>query len=359
MPIWQVSHTDGLYQVADADGVLYPLTMNDVPISEFNEGWSPRGLQTGVPPLHVLELEHVSGMTTIWLHDETLNYRANAVIGLPEPERTLFFDTMDPVVRALYDECVRAPHASIPAVSHRFTGLLSNSVALLLDASIERTMTPPDRLQLPALADLEAGYGDGPVTLTAGWFEAALAAPPERAQERFDLPGLHCQRHLDPATTQVFYLLRGIEDGERHLYVPGVNLLVSATLAGHDVLRLLILYYAANTDRVVSLPEALDLAHDVLPSLATLPQVPAPAPTHALGDAPQHAMAEDAPRTSFEAPLSETPQPLTHPDEPPREPAYAESRPGPASAQAPAPAPARPAPEPANWWQRLLGLGNG
>ncbi len=383
MPIWQVSHTDGIYQVADADGALYPLTMNDLPISQFNEGWTPRGLQTGVPPLHVLELEHVSGASAVWLHDETLNYRANAVHGLPAPEKTLFFETMEPVARSLYEECVLAPHASIPAVAHRFEGLLPGTVAELLGEAIMRVVPRPDGVQLAALAELEAGYGNGATALSTGWIQTALAAGRDQAQETIDLPGHRWQRHLDAATGRVFYRLEADGDPDRPLYVPSASVVFSATpdrFDAHGLVRQLICYYAANTDRVVSLPEALDLQHDVVPSMGALPYGLADAaPAAPVSAAPVSAGPhEDGPRTSFEAPLSETPHavPMTAsydnavaPHEAGLAPAYAEGGAQPATLSADArfdavsrdEAASRPrttAAPPPNWWQRLLGLGN-
>jgi hypothetical protein len=370
VPIWQVSHTDGIYQVADADGALYPLTMNDLPISQFNEGWTPRGLQTGVPPLHVLELEHVSGASAVWLHDETLNYRANAVHGLPAPEKTLFFETMEPVARSLYEECVLAPHASIPAVAHRFEGLLPGTVAELLGEAIMRAVPRPDGVQLAALAELDAGYGNGATALSAGWIQTALAAGRDQAQESIDLPGHRCQRHLDAATGRVFYRLEADGDPDRPLYVPSASVVFSAApdrFDAYGLVRQLICYYAANTDRVVSLPEALDLQHDVVPSMGALP--------YGLADAASH---EDGPRTSFEAPLSETlhAAPMTAsydnavaPHEAGLASAYAEGgaqqatlpaegRFDAASRDEAASKPRDTAAPPTNWWQRLLGLGN-
>lgn len=378
MPIWQVSHTDGIYQVADADGALYPLTMNDLPISQFNEGWTPRGLQTGVPPLHVLELEHVSGASAVWLHDETLNYRANAVHGLPAPEKTLFFETMEPVARSLYEECVQAPYASIPAVAHRFEGLLPGTVAELLGEAIMRAVPRPDAVQLAALAELDAGYGSGATALSAGWIQTALAANSNQAQESIDLPGHRCQRHLDAATGRVFYLLQAEGDQDRPLYVPSAGVVFSGAadrFDAHGMVRQLICYYAANTDRVVSLPEALDLQHELVPSMGALAYGLADAAPAAPASAAPH---EDGPRTSFEAPLSETPHaaPMTAsfdgavaPHEAGLASAYAEDGARPATLHADArfdavsrgEAAALPrvaAAAPTNWWQRLLGLGN-
>ncbi|MCQ8278398.1 hypothetical protein NFI95_08025 [Acetobacteraceae bacterium KSS8] len=365
MPIWKVSHTDGIYQVADADGALYPLTMHGQPVREFNAGWQPRGLQTGLPPLHVLELEHASEGSAIWLHDETLDFKANSVATLPESDFDRLMTGVEPVIRTIHTECVLAPHASIPAAAHQFDGMLPGTVRSLLFDAVNRILPAPERVVLERLEELQAGYGNGEARLSRDWIARAFASADADAQERFPLPGQTCFRHLDAATGIVFYLLRTDAPGDAALFVPSANVLFTRGHGAHQPLLDLIVYYASNTDRVVSLPEVDLLA----------PEMMAP-PQHGLDEPPLHETGEpyDPPRTVFEAPLSEIePAHAAHghdavgshtawtEDAPAYEPSETVTdAPRAAQTMSPPGSPAGPPPAPPkqNWWQRLLGLGN-
>ncbi len=351
MPIWKVSHTDGTYQVADADDGLYPLTMGGQPVTEFVPGWSARGLQTGLPPFHVLELLHEGGDSTIWLLDETLDYRANAVPSLPERELALYMAEIEPVIRTIHTECVLAPHAAIPAVTHRFDGMLPRSIELLLSDPLARTLPAPDLVVVDRLEELQAGYGP---SLTRDWIARAFESSDADAQERFSISGRDCFRHLDPATNTVFYLTRTADPAETALFVPSANVVFVRSRLTHQPLLDLVLYYAGNTQRAVSLPEADLLAPEMM--------VP---PQHGLDEPPLHAT-DEAPEpahTVFEAPLSERePDPVPHADAAFDHAVHAEQAPVSeepirTGIRPPSPAPSAPPPK-QNWWQRLLGLGH-
>lgn len=366
MPIWPVSFVDGSVQVADADGAFYPITMSGAPVPDFNAGWSARGLQTGLPPFHILELVHADHPGTYWMLDSALDFRSNAASLLAGAQRDLFLQHVGPLVRNLFDEAVKAPHAAVPSASQAFEGFLLENVRDLIAAVVPTVPGRPDVVSVSSLGEAGTGYTHAGITFPAAHIEQTLqsaAAPLARisvpspldgaelaSQERLELPGHTAFRFLDREAGLVFYLLIGEASGDRHLYVPAASVVFTsgaATLA-HDPLTLLLVYYATNTNRVVMLPEADGLE----PGLVHV----VPPPQTGLDEPPvRHAEPERA-----TAPVA------SRDDERVLHAAYAApaamAEPVSASLRAKPPAaPARTAspPPPQNWWQRLLGLGNG
>ena len=398
MPIWPVSFIDGIFQVADADGAHYPITMQGNGVPSFNPGWSPRGLQTGLAPFHILELNHETGDSAFWLLDNGLDFRGNAVVHLRAEDRVRYFAHVEPLVRSLFDESVKAPHSGIPLAAHEFDGFLPESVYELLVEAADRTIGRPDLMLLDRLDEL-GGYGRNGVSLSPSWIAQAMrqAAP---TQERLDLPGHVALRHFDRGLGVAYYLLENADASDRHLFVPAAGAVFTRSAPGPDPLVLLpqiILWYANPTDRAVLLPEAdglePGLAHAVPPprhepgeapdeptrddrgTAAADPRLDEVLPHgHATGDAvtrtpvqadpilPTHEpemtppVASDASRHGYNEPADRA---VPGEDEPA---AYAASyrEPGGADAAPYAQAPnAPPAPPRQNWWQRLLGLGQG
>ncbi len=398
MPIWPVSFIDGIFQVADADGAHYPITMQGNGVPSFNPGWSPRGLQTGLAPFHILELDHETGDSAFWMLDNGLDFRGNAVVHLRAEDRVRFFAHVEPLVRSLFDESVKAPHSGIPLAAHEFDGFLPHSVYELLVEAADRTIGRPDLVSLDRLDEL-GGYGRNGVSLSPSWIAQTMrqAAP---TQERLDLPGHVALRHFDRGLGVAYYLLEGTDASDRHLYVPAAGAVFTRSTPGPDTLVLLtqmIVWYATHADRAVLLPEAdglePGLAHAVAPPRhgpGELPDEPArdDSGTVAADTRPDDArphlrpMADAVPRTPLQAdPILPTHEPEMTPPVPSDAPyhgygepgsdraslgedaaAYAASYREPVGADATpyAEAPIAPsAPPRQNWWQRLLGLGQG
>ena len=401
MPIWPVSFMDGIFQVADADGAHYPITMQGNSVPHFNPGWNPRGLQTGLAPFHILELEHDSGISAFWLLDNGLDFRGNAIVHLRAEDRTHFFAHVEPLVRSLFEQSVMAPYSAIPAAAHEFDGFLPASVHELMVEAVDRAIGRPDTVFLDRLDEL-GGYGRNGVNLSPSWIAAALRPAPA-SQEHLDLPGCVALRHFDPRLGITYYVLERPDGADRQLYVPATGAVFARSAPGPDTLVLLtqlVVWYATHTDRAVMLPEA----HGLEPGLAQ----PVPPPQHGLDEPPavqahdDHRAAaaeprpDDVPRYADmadavpSAPAAAEPilpthepemtppvpadaqyhgyaepaaRPVRDEDEPEPEPVYAPSYHEPAGVDAAryAHAPLVPsAPPPRqNWWQRLLGLGHG
>ena len=371
MPIWPVSIVDGSAQVADADGALYPITMAGNPVNSFNPGWSPRGLQTGLSPFHILELQHVDGHNAYWMLDTALDFRGNAVANLSGGDRTLYFAHLELLVRNLFDDAVSAQHAAVPAAAHEFDGFLPITVRELLGEAVDQAIGRPDVVSLSSLDGVSGSYTGAAITLSTAWIGQALRAPITAgiarlsvppslsvaaqadgpalmSQETLELDGHTGFRFLDRPAGLVFYVLVGADDADRHLYVPAAKAVFTRgpAEAAHDPLLLLLVYYATHLGRAVMLPEAEGLepglVHAAVPPQSGLdePAAMPPAPP---------AMTEPAPSD---------PLPPAIPDHPAAEQDGAEltARSGSYTPQATTPI-ASAAPR-QNWWQRLLGLGN-
>ncbi len=364
MPNWPVSFVDGSIQVADADGTHYPIFMQGVPVREFNPGWTAIGLQTGLAPLHVLELRNEDGAEALWMLDTALEFRSNAVAALGEPDLRLYLGHVEPLVRNLFQEAVLAPHAAIPSAAHEFDGFRASSIAELIRLPAVNTVGAPDIVSVPPLTTLGGAYTRSGVTLPAGWAEAVLQADAASGagvmvptpggtmlavQETLALPAHAGYRFHDRASGLVFYLLVGADPLDRHLYVPQANAVFTAgevgVAAAHDPLGMLLLYYATHTNRAVMLPEA--------DSLQPVPVPMAAAPVAESEPEPKRPAAEPARPVVPEEPEAW----MT----PPAHGGFGQHASG-QDGLVPVPVATAPARMPdaapvGNWWQRLLGLG--
>ena len=395
MPIWPVSFVDGSAQVADADGALYPILMSGHPVTGFNPGWKARGLQTGLPPYHVLELEHEAAHTAYWMLDAGLEFVSNAASLLKGAQRDLYLQHVEPLVRNLFDEAVKAPHAAVPSAAHAFEGFLEHNVRDLIGTVVGTVPGRPDVVSATSLNEPGTTYAHGGISLTLAWaaqtLQTEIVSPDSLtvrspasggatvSQERLELPHHIAYRFLERETGLVFYLLVGTAPGDRHLYVPAASVVFNTgpAYAGHDPLTTLLIYYATHTNRAVMLPEAEGLepglVHVVPPPQVGLdeppvlhdepvaePHVtpvsePVPEPVHEeAAYTPEHGYAAAEPPAYEAEPAEEvhvaTAAPVRHEDAPVR----------PELGGRIAPLTGRPGTAPKqNWWQRLLGLGEG
>jgi hypothetical protein len=372
VPIWPVSFVDGSVQVADADGAFYPITMSGAPVPDFNAGWSARGLQTGLPPFHILELVHADHPGTYWMLDSALDFRSNAANLLAGAQRDLFLQHVGPLVQNLFDEAVKAPHAAVPSASQSFEGFLPENGHNLIAAVVPTTPGRPDVVSVGSLGEVGTGYTHAGFTFPAAHVEQILQSPAASSpqisvpspldgtelasQERLELPGHTAFRFLDRESGLVFYLLVGEGSGDRHLYVPSASIVLTSGPAttAHDPLTLLLVYYATNTNRAVMLPEAEGLepglVHIVPPPQTGLDEPPVRTPEPARAAAPAASRDDErvlqnayATQAAVAEPLSASPR-TPPPVAPVRTASPEASLSPPASSQ--------------NWWQRLLGLGN-
>ncbi|WP_419730388.1 hypothetical protein [Lichenicola sp.] len=274
MPIWPVSFVDGSVQVADADGAFYPILMGGEPVRGFNPGWRARGLQTGLPPYHVLELEHDAAPSAYWMLDASLEYVSNAATLLAGAPLELYLQHVEPLVRNLFDEAIKAPHAAVPAAAHAFEGFLENNVRDLIGSVVPTVPGRPDVVSVAALDELGATYTHGGISFTPVWVSQTLrtemVSPSSLtvrslsnsgalvSQEKLETPNHAVFRFLDRETGMVFYLFVGGAPDDRHLYVPAASVVfnLGPAHAGYEPLTLLLIYYATHINRAVMLPEA-------------------------------------------------------------------------------------------------------
>ena len=319
MPVWPVSYRDGIYQVTDGDGVMRPITMGGAPVSTLQPGWSPVGLQTGLPPFHLLELRHDSGQDAVWYLTDELAFITHTTVHFGQARTDEAVARLLPLLRDIYDTTLCAERPAIAASSHRFDGINPFVLRELIGLVVETALSPPDMVMADRLGAVSDTYAAGGHQLSAGLIRHSLdgalpdsATSPSReatlrlaspfdadlleAQEYFALGGdavARIWRFYDtPAATPLYLLVGG--DGAPSLYIPTMNTIFASRheISGAEAMTTLFTTYASHTDRVMAAP-------------LVAPQWPHPAPVE--------------------------------PEAEPR--------------------PAPPPTPPANWWKRLFGLG--
>ena len=343
MPCWPVSYQDGMYQVIDSDGILYPITMRRTPLRELNPGWFPVGLQTSLMPFHLLELRADGRPDAVWYLNEELDFVANTPAHFTAEHTAQVVANLSPLLREIYDQTLCAPAPAVAESTHTFDGINPLFVRELIGFVVEAALSPPDVVAAQRLDSVSAHYTANGVRLSASLLRHCLdvtaPATPDEAHgslsiaSPFDATLLFAQEHFIPGDEALaeawrfrdpvgltFYLLFR-QDGTPALYIPAMNTVFAMQdgLSGAQVMTALLSHYASHTDRQV-------------------PAAPADAPADETiapqADAAPHALSGELAEAEAE-PVHAT----THADEDP-----AEQRPE--------------GEPPTNWWKRLFGLGN-
>lgn len=346
MPCWPVSYQDGMYQVTDSDGVLYPITMRGLPLRELNPGWSPVGLQTSLMPFHLLELRADGHPDAVWYLSEELDFVANTPRHFTSEQTGSVVANLSPLLRDVYDQTLCAPAPAVAESTHTFDGINPMFVRELIGVVVQAGLSPPDVVAAQRLDSVSAHYTANGVRLSASLLRHCLdvtaPAAPDQAPELlsiaspFDATLLSAQEHFvleddtlaqawryrDPVGRVTLYLLFR-QDGTPALYIPAMNTVFAMQdgLSGADVMTAMLSHYASHTDRLV-------------------PAAPTDAPEPPQADAAPHAPSPSS------GPADADPVPVR----------AADAHDGPAE-QRPESEPPAGTP-PANWWKRLFGLGS-
>ena len=277
MPRWPVSHQDGIYQVADRDGLLYPITQLGEPVRTLAPGWYPVGLQTGLPPFHLLELRNDAdgGQDAVWYLTEELEFVTHTAAHFSKEQIELAVDRISPLLRDIYDHGICAERPTVAPSSHAFDGVGAYAVRELIGVVAGTALPPPEMVQVDRL-DLPGGQAAAGLKMSAGLIRHALDfAVPETPQDGarlaspFDASLLAAQdvyapgggalsqvyRFHDQAASAALYLLVW-RDNRPALYIPTMNTIFSdaAGLSGADVVTALLCAYATRTARALSAP---------------------------------------------------------------------------------------------------------
>ena len=350
LPCWPVSYQDGVYQVTDSDGILYPITLGRRPLTDFNAGWHPVGLQTSLQPFHLLELRHDDHHDAVWYLNEELEYVASSPLQFTPEQTTLVVSNLSPLLRDVYDQTLCAPAPAVAESTHTFDGINPQFVRELIGFVVEAGLSPPDVVAAQHLDSVSAHYAANGVRLSASLLRHSLdvtapgpADPDPRhgafsaaspfdatllfAQEQFVPEGgalAQACRFRDPVGQLTFYLLFQ-PDGAPALYIPVMNTVFATRdgLSGAVVMTALLSHYACHTDRVVqaALPDAAAPPEKAAADAPPVEPLPAPPVTAAGDDGDANLVRDD---------------PARHPPSPE---SPVETR-------------------PANWWKRLFGLGH-
>ena len=313
MPCWPVSYRDGIYQVTDNDGIMRPITMGGAPVSTLQPGWSPVGLQTGLPPFHLLELRHDSGQDAVWYMTDELAFITHTTVHFGNVRTDEAVAHLLPLLRDIYDTTLCAERPAVAASSHRFDGIKPFVLRELIGLVVETALSPPDVVMADRLGAVSDTYAAGGRQLSAGLIRHSLdvtlpegAASPSREPtlrlaspfdaglldpQEYHAPGgdavARLWRFFDTTAATPLYLLVG-SDGAPALYVPTMNTIFASRheISGAEAMTTLFTTYASHTDRVMAPPvvapepprQALVFPPTAAPPTADAPHAPHHAP---------------------------------------------------------------------------------
>ncbi|MCQ8242369.1 hypothetical protein [Rhizosaccharibacter radicis] len=318
--------------MSDADGEHFPVLLNGETVPALEEGWRAVGLATDFPPFLLLELRHADGREAAWVLDEMLDVRAQSIASLSDADRQALGVLLEPRLRILFDEAVRAPHAAVPSTAHELEHLLDGTVSALVEVGAPLVPGLPRVMPVSAMDDEAVRHPVGTCPDAEGIlhsfrslnngdgrrvpspFDAGLVT----MQERIVLPGAACFRYLDPNSGSVFYLTvpERHEPGGIALYLPDQGIVATdrADASATDPLLPLLSYYATHTERAVMLPEMQGLSGFEPPSAPVPPAVaPVPAeiePAYGAGSEPAITRGSGHPVPPAVAPTSPDPADL-------------------------------------------------
>ncbi len=290
MPGWPVLHQDGIYQVADRDGILYPITQGGRPVSSLQPGWYPVGLQSGLSPFHLLELHNDAegGQDAVWYLTDELDFITHSCRHFSAAQSDQLASRLTPLLHDIYDQSLCAARPAVAASSHSFDGINPSFVREMIGLVVERAMSPPDIVLADRLEATSTHYSAAGRQLSSGLIRhsldvapaadtgaAMLASPFDAAllavQESFEPGGdglARAQRFHDAVADAALYLLTP-SDGAPALYVPAMHTIFATQdiLSGAQALIALFGYYASHTDRAsaAALPEIVPAAMPALP----------------------------------------------------------------------------------------------
>jgi len=254
LAFWPVIHHDGTFRATDERGQPRPITMGGEPVRGLNPGWSPLGLQTGLAPIHLLELRHEDPgePDAVWYlgegAGERLEFLANHPARLPPEASERIISRLLPLLRDIHEITLCGPRPDAAPTAGQFRGINPAFVSELVAHVAGQALTPPDCVSIARFSGLSDHYmTDGlrlslpvldillaPLPVVSGMSIPEVPSPlgggPLRAQESRALtdlaPGdLVAHRFFDRRAGLSFYLLVAAAGTPRAvLFIPALNL---------------------------------------------------------------------------------------------------------------------------------------
>ena len=307
MPRWPVSHQDGIYQVTDRDGLLYPIIIGGQPASRMDPGWYPVGLQTGLPPFQLLELRNdESGRDGIWYLNEELVVLTHTAANFTEAQAGEVTASLSPLLRDIYDQSICAPEPATAASSDVFAGINPYGLRELIGVVVQTALSPPDIVAAERLQSVSAHYSAAGLQLSssllrhsldlslpetphaglmlASPFDASLLAVQE-AVAPDDGVLRQAYRFYDAGAGVALYLLAG--EALRALYIPAMNTIFTdhTGVSGAQVMTALLTAYASGAVRPLPAAAAPEPRSEpgnwpALPTDDAVAGTPTPAPAN-------------------------------------------------------------------------------
>ena len=277
MPCWPVSFHDGKYQATGPDGRRHPITFDRQPLTAFQPGWVPVGLQTGLPCFHLLELRRDDGpmRDAVWYLDQEFGFAGNALDRMEPPQIAQLRHALTPLLAEIRQASLLAPTPAITEAARRFSGINPRFVGDLMRFAVAQAMVPPlvvraERVEQIVPAMVKAGLRLSPhmleQSLAQGRADVRVVSPftgtplPVQQAFAFGEDRTRAWRCHDPARAVTLYLLASA-DGARALYIPAMDAIFTHQdgLSGARVLEGL-LCRAVLADETPTSPAWLDAA---------------------------------------------------------------------------------------------------
>lgn len=104
MAIYDVMSEGGRFCALLPNAVRLPICFAGSPVTEFQPGWQPLHIYTGLAPLYVLELRHSDSTTSIWWLDDRMNHVSTTIVGLSLAQQAILADRSAALFERLWAE---------------------------------------------------------------------------------------------------------------------------------------------------------------------------------------------------------------------------------------------------------------
>ncbi|WP_428392464.1 hypothetical protein [Lichenicoccus sp.] len=264
---------DGTYQATDPDGRRHPITFGGQPLTAFQPGWVPVGLQTGLPPFHLLELRRDDGpmRDAVWYLDQDFGFAGNALDRMQPWQVARLHEALIPLLAEIRQTSLLASTPAIADAAQRFSGINPRFVADLVRLIV--ALAPPQIVRAARFDQVVPAMAKAALRLSPQMLEQSLA--PGRVDVRVVSPftgtklpvqeafafaedRTRAWRCHDPVHDVTLYLLASA-DGAPALYVPAMDAVFTHQhgLSGARVLEGLLCHYAL-ADGILVRPTRLD-----------------------------------------------------------------------------------------------------
>ena len=225
------------------------------------------GLQTGLPPFHLLELRRDEGAVrdAVWYLDQEFGFAGNALDRMESQQVALLRESLIPLLSEIRETSLLAPTPATAAAARRFSGINPRFAGDLVCFVVAVGMPLPQIVRGERFDQIRATMPKTGLRLASQMLERSLApshaavsvvspftGTPLPVQEAFAFghERIRAWRCHDPAGDVAMYLLARAE-GARALYIPAIDTIFTNEdgVSGAQVLEGLLCHYALTEGR--------------------------------------------------------------------------------------------------------------